>query len=331
MLRPSGVSSESEAICALDASSSVATPSAGMNSTARRLPRVIVPVLSSSTTSMSPAVSTALPLLAMMLASRARSIPAIPMAASSAPMVVGIRQTSERDQRRHVGAEAVQGLLNAQVAHHVLLGVPRHRPERYHDDQEDQRERGEDQRQRDFIGRPLALGALDERDHPVEERFAGLRRDLNHDSIGQDGGAAGHAGAVAARLADHRRRFAGDRRLVHRCDPFDHLAVAGNDLPCAHDHLISRPQRGGGNLLDLPLVAQAMRHRLHAGPAQRFGVRLAARLGQRRGEIRKKNGQEQPDIQRDEIAQRHLAGGRAEDRLADVEQGQEARRPRRRT
>ena len=40
----------------------------GMNSVACRLPIVIVPVLSSSTMSMSPAVSTALPLLAMMLA-----------------------------------------------------------------------------------------------------------------------------------------------------------------------------------------------------------------------------------------------------------------------
>ena len=43
---------------------------------------------------MSPATSTALPLLAMMLAASARSMPAMPIAASRAPMVVGIRQTS---------------------------------------------------------------------------------------------------------------------------------------------------------------------------------------------------------------------------------------------
>jgi hypothetical protein len=55
---------------------------------------VIVPVLSRSRVSMSPATSTALPLLAMMLAARARSMPAMPMAASRAPIVVGIRQTS---------------------------------------------------------------------------------------------------------------------------------------------------------------------------------------------------------------------------------------------
>ena len=56
---------------------------------------VIVPVLSSNSVSMSPATSTDLPLLAMMFAARARSIPAIPIAASKAPMVVGIRQTSK--------------------------------------------------------------------------------------------------------------------------------------------------------------------------------------------------------------------------------------------
>ena len=52
--------------------------------------------------SMSPASSTALPLLAMMLAIRARSIPAMPIAASRAPMVVGIRQTSRAIERRDV-------------------------------------------------------------------------------------------------------------------------------------------------------------------------------------------------------------------------------------
>ena len=66
----------------------------GTNCVALRLPIVIVPVLSSSSVSTSPATSTALPLLAMRFARRARSMPAMPMAASSAPIVVGIRQTS---------------------------------------------------------------------------------------------------------------------------------------------------------------------------------------------------------------------------------------------
>ena len=94
MLRPSGVSSASEASCAASASRSSPTPSAGRNSTAWRLPRVIVPVLSSSSTSTSPAASTARPDMAMTLAWIRRSMPAMPMADSRPPMVVGIRQTS---------------------------------------------------------------------------------------------------------------------------------------------------------------------------------------------------------------------------------------------
>ena len=46
--------------------------------------------------------------------------------------------------------------------------------------------------------------------------------------VGKDPRAAGHAGAVAAGLADHGRRFAGDGRFVDRGHAFDDLAVAGN-------------------------------------------------------------------------------------------------------
>ena len=91
---PSGVWSPKEAYMAARASSRGFTPGRGKNSDAWRSPMVMVPVLSSSRVSMSPASSTALPLLASTLAARARSMPAKPMAASSAPMVVGIRQTS---------------------------------------------------------------------------------------------------------------------------------------------------------------------------------------------------------------------------------------------
>ena len=56
------------------------TPSAGRKATACRLPRVMVPVLSSSSTSTSPAASTARPDMAMTLAWIMRSMPAMPMA-----------------------------------------------------------------------------------------------------------------------------------------------------------------------------------------------------------------------------------------------------------
>ena len=68
MLRPSAVSSASEARWAASANSCSLTPSAGMKRVACRLPKVIVPVLSSSSTSTSPAASTALPDMAITLA-----------------------------------------------------------------------------------------------------------------------------------------------------------------------------------------------------------------------------------------------------------------------
>ena len=54
----------------------------------------MVPVLSSSSTSTSPAASTARPDIAITFAWIMRSMPAMPMAESSPPIVVGMRQTS---------------------------------------------------------------------------------------------------------------------------------------------------------------------------------------------------------------------------------------------
>ena len=94
MLRPSGVSSGSDASCARSARYSGVTPGAGTNSTAWRLPSVIVPVLSSSSVLTSPAASTARPLIAITFCWIMRSMPAMPIADSSPPMVVGMRHTS---------------------------------------------------------------------------------------------------------------------------------------------------------------------------------------------------------------------------------------------
>ena len=94
MERPSGVSSASEESWAASASSASVVPRTGTNSAAWRLPRVMVPVLSSSSVDTSPAASTARPDMASTLRCTSRSMPAMPIAESSAPIVVGIRQTS---------------------------------------------------------------------------------------------------------------------------------------------------------------------------------------------------------------------------------------------
>jgi len=57
----------------------------------------------------------------------------------------------------------------------------------------------------------LAVGAFDERDHPVDEGVAALGRDAHHDSVRQHLRAPGDGRSVASGLADHGRRFAGYR------------------------------------------------------------------------------------------------------------------------
>ena len=94
MERPSGVSSASEASTAASATSRSVTPGAGTKAAAWRLPSVMVPVLSSSSTSTSPAASTARPEVASTLKRTSRSMPAMPMAESRPPIVVGIRVIS---------------------------------------------------------------------------------------------------------------------------------------------------------------------------------------------------------------------------------------------
>ena len=88
--RPSGVSSARLASSAASASARSSMPVSGTKALACRSPIVIVPVLSSSSTSQSPAASTARPDLASTLNRTSRSIPAMPIAESSAAIVVGI-------------------------------------------------------------------------------------------------------------------------------------------------------------------------------------------------------------------------------------------------
>ena len=104
------------------------TPGIGMNAAASRLPSVIVPVLSSSSTSTSPDASTARPDSASTLRRTSRSMPAMPIALSSAPIVVGISATSS----------AMSVAVDASVS-----GEVGERPQRDDDDEEDQRQPGE--------------------------------------------------------------------------------------------------------------------------------------------------------------------------------------------
>ena len=181
----------------------------------------------------SPAASTARPDIARTLRCTSRSIPAMPIAESSAPIVVGMRQTSSATStgmlagRRRVGRDRVQG---------------------QHDDHEDDRQAREQDVQRDLVGRLLAARALDEGDHAVDERLARLRGDAHDDAVGEHARAAGDGAAVAARLADDGRGLAGDGRLVDGRDAPDDVAVAGDQLAGGDDDDVAERQVGRGDL-----------------------------------------------------------------------------------
>ncbi len=71
-------------------------------------------------------------------------------------------------------------------------------------------------------------GAFHQRDHAVEEGFAGPRGDAHHQPVGHQPRAAGDGGTVTAGFADHRGALAGDGAFIHRGGAFHHLAIGGD-------------------------------------------------------------------------------------------------------
>ena len=133
------------------------------------------------------------------------------------------------------------------------------------------RQRGQQDVQRDLVRRALPLGALDEGDHPVDERLPGTRGDPHHDLVREHHGAAGDGRAVAAGLPDHRRRLTGHRGLVDRRDALDDVAVTGDPSPARPPrrrraqgrarHLVDRERgqvAGVGELVDGPRTRRAV-------------------------------------------------------------------------
>ena len=207
-------------------------------------------------------------------------MPAMPIAESRAPIVVGISATRS----------AIRVTTEASLFEYSAKG---RRVD--DDDQEDQRQAGEEDVERDLVRGLAPLGALDQGDHLVEEALAGLLGDFDDDPVRKDPGAAGDRAAIATRLADHRSRLAGDRRLVDRCDALDHGAVAGNRLARLDDDDVAAAQLGCGLLTAVAQLGDG----LGAHRAQGVGLSLAAALGQRLGEIGEDDRQPQPDADRE--------------------------------
>src|SRR5262249_36623681 len=152
--------------------------------------------------------------------------------------------------------------------------------------------------ERDFVRRLLALGAFDQLDHAVQKRRPGRRRDADDNAVGDDRGAAGDRRAVAAGLANDRRRFTGYRRFVDRGDTLDHVAITGNDVAgLAHDQ-VTGPQFVRRDDLELFVARNGLNAFctcLGAGFAQRFGLRFASPFCHGFREIGEQHGEPQPD------------------------------------
>jgi hypothetical protein len=150
--------------------------------------------------------------------------------------------------------------------------------------------------ERDLVRRLLALGALDQLDHAVEEGRALGGGDAHLEPIGDNESATGHGRPIAAGLANDRRGLAGNRRLVHRGNAFDHFAVGRDQVTCLDQHHLPGLQLTGrrGHHEVFP-IDDELGLGLLAGLPQARGLRLAAALGHSLGEIGKQHGDPQPD------------------------------------
>src|SRR5262249_17345661 len=154
----------------------------------------------------------------------------------------------------------------------------------------DDGEAGEKDIERDFVGSFLARGALDERNHAVEKGFAWVRGDAHADFVGQDAGAAGDSGAIAARFADDGRGLAGDGGFVHGSYAFDDFTVAGDKFAGGDENLVAGAKLRTGNGFGGAVRTQTAGFRLRASLAKRFGLRFAAPFGHGFGKIGEEHG-----------------------------------------
>ena len=175
--------------------------------------------------------------------------------------------------------------------------------------------------------------------------MAGIRGHADLDPVRQHARPARHRRSIAARLANHRGRFAGNRRFVDRRDAFDDFAVGGNELAGADENHIVLPQRCRRHFfIWRPIRAgpdrwadESLRDALRARLAQSVGLRLAPPFSHRFGEVREQHREPQPEGDLDfepqtRPASRHVAqqcdrGERAAD-LDDEHHGVSGHGPR---
>ena len=233
----------------------------------------MVPVLSSSSELTSPAASTALPLSASTLCCMTRSMPAMPIADKSPPMVVGIRQTSRETRTATVGTRSRSRLPDAE---------DRVRMQRNNGEQEYQGQAGDQDVQGNLVGRLLPFRSLDQGDHAIQKGLAGIRRDADLDLVREHLGAAGHGAAIAARFANDRRAFAGDHGFIDGCNALRSLRRLRESDP-RRRRAPHRPARSAelGTCSISPLAIRRFAERVRPGLSERIRLGLPARFRHR--------------------------------------------------
>ena len=154
----------------------------------------------------------------------------------------GNQADQQRDQHEH-------GLRRS--------GIDCKRLQRYHGQQENDGQTGQQNIQSDFVGSLLPRGAFHQRDHAVEKRLAGVGRDFYFDEVTQNTRTAGNSRAIAAGLANHRGRLSGDGRFVDRCHTLDDFSIAGDKFSGGNGNHVAGAQLGAGNFFDLPVAIDA--------------------------------------------------------------------------
>ena len=192
----------------------------------------------------------------------------------------GGRQTDEQgNERGHSGG--VRHTVEPCRETRVAVQCERH-------EDEDDGQGNQKDLERDLVGGLLAGGALDHGDHLIQEALARLAGDFHHNPIGKHGGAASDGRTVAASLANHGCRLAGDGRLINRGGTLDDIAVSRNLLAGAHDHQIPARELGTGNDREAVLILDgldAMGLDVLFRRAQGVCLRLTAALGKCLGKI----------------------------------------------
>ena len=162
-----------------------------------------------------------------------------------------------------------------------------HRVKRRRDDQEDDRERGKHDRERDLVRRLLPRCAFDQGDHLVEKALPWLGGDLDHDPVGEDARAARHSRVVAAGLADHGALSPVIADSSTEATPSTTSPSEGITCPASIATQVAGAELGRGDELAgcQSRAIELEGGRVLPGLAEAIGLGLAARFGECLGEV----------------------------------------------